>query len=203
MPSGRAQTVPATTCSGRSSSHSSGGATSASVVAVERMFNGIPLQSGGDGERVPMIGANGDGLELSNKSLELRSTEAIERTARNLKSVGKILVVSVVALVLFTASISTITGIFLHRLSSTLDEVSDTLSPSALSAAVTKVQGTLDNGLVASANARHFSEDVTSMGESLTASLNLTAALIERGNEVAMKLLDHPTVVMSLGSGAR
>lgn len=167
------------------------------VLSVHKMFSGIVRNQ----QETAPIAAQAD-EELAGKSLELRQTEALERTSRNLKSVGRVLVVSVIALVAFTASISTITAIFLQRLSATLDEVSDTLSPSALSAAVTKIQGTLDNGLAASGNVRMFSEDVTSMGESLTASLNLTAALIERGNEVAMALLSHPTVTMTLGGGS-
>lgn len=188
---GRAQTAPS----------------KASVVSVERMFGAMPLEQpppscGGarESEQTPMIGAPGNALDVEKKSLELRQTIAVENTARQLKNVSMILLVSVVLLLLFMLTLCVMLGMLMTRLNETLDEISETISPATLSTAVKTIQASLDNGLQTTNNVLTFSSDIAATGEVITQALNTTGQLIERGNEVALKLLAHPTLTVALGT---
>jgi hypothetical protein len=178
-----------------------------SVVNVERMFGAMPLEQvsscGGttrESEQTPMIGAPAGSSGVEGKSLELRSTEAIERTSTQLRNVSMILLASVILLLLFMLTLCVMFGMLMTRLNETLDEISETISPATLSAAVHTIQASLENGLKTSNNVLDFSTDIASTGMVITQALNTTGQLIERGNEVALKLLEHPTLTVALGT---
>lgn len=131
-------------------------------------------------------------VELSRHDVEQARIRAMRRAATAMLAVAALLSVLVAGLLIAVA-------VGLAHLNTHLASISETLSPTTISAAVGAISHSLNNAARSSDNILDLTADAGTVGERLVVAANQTVNLLYTANALGNELLSHPQVTMALG----
>ena len=135
-------------------------------------------------------------VELSKVDLENRRVKAISRASQAMVASTCLLLLLVLGLLLVVA-------IMMNRLNDSIAEIADAVGPAAVANAMATVQKSLENVQGTSGNFLSASSSIDAMGSQMLIAVNESISILTNTNQMAEKLLAHPTIQMQLGNPAR
>ena len=141
-------------------------------------------------ERQGMIGAEAMGGGAGDAGDAAATMLAI----RELRTIARTMMASTLIFLGFVIALSLTVGIAATSIATSLRDISATLSPETVQAAVGGIQNTINAGFHSASNVESFTADTAQMGTLLIEALNGTVELINQGNAMAEKLVTNPSM---------
>ena len=118
---------------------------------------------------------------------------------KQLKRISTILAVTNAAFMLFIVVIVTLATISAMRIADSVRDIAETLSPQTVATMVGTMEDTLNSGFASAKNLEHLTGSSGDMGDYLLQAMNRSVLLVDTANQMASRMLNHPSIHMVLG----
>ena len=118
---------------------------------------------------------------------------------KQMKRIATMLAVTNGVFMIFVVAIVAVAAVAGMRIADSIRDISETLSPHTVATMVATMQNTLNSGFASAKNLEHLTASSGDMGDLLIQAMNRSVLLVETTNQMATRMLTHPSIHMVLG----